>query len=97
MRTIATYNTGFGKHANFEIKLVTNAKDNNSGEYIVVDPQGNSHESGIWERMKDKNHYIYCGWSYNQLAKGEKKHRYYSREGLMYNFVHRFIKENGYS
>ena len=96
MKTIATHSIGFGKNKNFEIKLVTNAKDKSNGEYIIVDPQGNSHESGVWERMKNGHHYIYSGWSYNQLAKGNKIHKYCYREDLMYNLIQRFIIDNGY-
>lgn len=93
MRTIATEYRGYGE-GSYTIKLVTNNKENSNGIYVITGPKGYEHEAGIWERIKDKNNYIYCGLSFAELSNDVRRKRYYKRIDMMENKLFRFIKEN---
>lgn len=101
MKTIVVQHYGFNGDE-YVVKFMTNNKKCHNGVFLIIDPQGNEHEFGTWERMKEydfklnrtKNNYIYCSFNFKDLENGLKKGNYYVLQDALKKQVYKFIKEN---
>lgn len=96
MKTIAT------KYINgYKIALKTNSKIKewqNDGIYTITDINGNEHECGVWERIKngEKKNYIYSATSFKKMERRDNipiSKRYYYLNDLAINILYNFLND----